>query len=152
MNGPSRLKSEPARILSALGLAAHGALGALVATSVALFAFVVIGIIAWAAVRGLQGVGICGAFGAAVGAILRTPRSRLARVLGGGVGGVVAGYFAVASAEAFPPGTAAWAYVGATYAALFALPAAAFVGGLIGLLSAVSRSLGTGSATETKNG
>jgi hypothetical protein len=106
----------------------------MVATSIALAAFVAIGSISWAAVRGLQGVVICGALGAAAGAALSGPGSRLARVLGGAIGGAIGGFFALASAELIPPGTAQWALSGGGYAALFALPAAAFIGGLMRLL------------------
>jgi hypothetical protein len=106
----------------------------MLATSIALTAFVTIGFISWAAVRGLQGVIICGALGAAAGAVLSGPGSRLARVLGGAIAGAIAGFIALASAELTPPGTIRWAICAGGYAALFALPAAALLGGLIGLI------------------
>jgi hypothetical protein len=40
----------------------------------------------------------------------------------------------VAAGEQFLPGTMQWACVGVAYAALFAIPAAALLGGLIGLV------------------
>ena len=104
--------------------------------------FVVIGIISWDAVAGLQGVCICGALGVAAGAALGRPESRAARIIGGGIGGVVAAWFALASGEMFPPGTLQWALSGGAYAALFAFPVAALVGGLVGLLNPASRSGG----------
>jgi hypothetical protein len=97
----------------------------MIATAIGLAAYVVIGALSLAAARGL------------------------ARVLGGGIGGVVAGYFTVASGEVFPPGTMQWAVSGGAYGALFGLPVAALVGGLIGLIGAVSRLLGIGHATTT---
>jgi hypothetical protein len=150
MNDKTELTFQLARIPFALGWAVRSAFGAMIATSVALAAFVVIGLISWAAVRGLQGVGICGVLGATVGASLKGPGSKLARVLGGGLGGVIAGYFAVASGEMVPPGTTQWAYEGGTFAALFALLVAALVGGVIGLLNAVSRSFGIDNASKDK--
>ena len=84
------------------------------------------------------------------GAALTGPGPRLARVLGGGMGGAVAGYFAVSSAELVYPATAQWAYIGGAFAALFALPVAAVAGGLFGLLSAVFRSRANGN-TSTKD-
>jgi hypothetical protein len=75
-----------------------------------------------------------GTIDATIGAALRSPGSRLARVFGAGIGAVVGGYFAVAAGEQFTPGTMHWACVGVAYAALSAIPAAALLGGLIGLV------------------
>jgi hypothetical protein len=108
----------------------------------------VIGIISWDAVRGLQGVCICGALGAAAGAALGGLGPRAARIIGGGTGGVIADYFALASGEMLPPGTLQWALGGGGCAALFALPVAMLVGGIIGSLDAASRPAGTGNGTE----
>ena len=69
---------------------------------------------------GLQRILICGAPGAAAGAAMSGPGTRLARVVGGGIGGIVAGSFALASGEVMPPGTILWALGGAAYAAVFA--------------------------------
>ena len=102
--------------------------------------------------RGLQGVCICGALGAAAGAALGRLGPRAARVIGGGIGGGGAGYFALASGEMLPPGTLQWALGGGGYGALFALPVALLVGGLIGLLGAASFSVGIGNATEDGGG
>ena len=139
MEDSPRLTSRPATLRSASGRAARGALGAAIATAVALAAFVVIGVISWGAVAGLQGVGICGALGVAAGAALGRPGPRAARIIGGGIGGVVAGYFALASGEMLPPGTMQWALGGGAYAALFALPVAALMGGFVGLLDPAPR-------------
>jgi hypothetical protein len=102
----------------------------MLATLFALVALVVIGMISWSVVRGIPGIGLCAAVGAAAGALLRGPGSRAARVKGGLVGGLVAGYFAVASAERYPPGTIEWALNGSALAASFALPIAAIAGGV----------------------
>jgi hypothetical protein len=152
MNDLAGQTSQPARTSSAPGWVAWSALGAMIATSVALAVLLVAGITFRGAVIGPQGVGICGVLGAVVGAVLRRPGSKLARVLGGGMGGVVAGWFAVSAVELLPPATMQWAYSGGAFAALCALPVAAVVGGLIGLLSAVSRSSGIGNATTTHKG
>jgi hypothetical protein len=97
----------------------------------------------------LQGILICGALGAAVGAAMSGPGTRLARVLGGGIGGIVAGDFALASGEVMPPGTIRWAPGGAAYAAVFALPAAALVGGMIGWINPASGSVKVASVDPT---
>jgi hypothetical protein len=128
------------------GQAASGALGAALATGVGLAALVMMGVISWGTVAGLQGVCICGVLGAAAGAALGRLGPRAARIIGGGIGGGVAGYFALASGEVLPPGTLQWAFGGGGCAALFALPMATLVGGVIGLLDASPRSVGIGSA------
>ncbi len=149
MTESARPTSQPARIPSAPEWAARSALGTMIATVIGLAAYVVIGLLSWAAVRGLHGIGLCGALGAATGAALSGPGSRPARVLGGGTGGVVAGYLTLASGEVLPPGTMRWALGGGAYGALFGLPVAALVGGLIGLIGAVPRSSGSGHAIIT---
>jgi hypothetical protein len=139
MESSERLASRPARLQPAFRRAARGALGAVIATALALAAFVAIGVCPWGTVTGLEEVWVCSALGAGAGAVLSGPGSRLPRILGGGIGGVVAGYFALASGEMLPLGTARWALTGGAYAALFALPVASFVGGLIALLRPESR-------------
>jgi hypothetical protein len=113
MHESPELPAHPGRIPSVSTWVAHGAYGAMIATSVALVVFVVIGNFSWATVRGYQGIGICGALAAVVGIAPRAAGSRLARVLGGGIGGAVAGYFAVAAGELFPPRTVQWVIAGA---------------------------------------
>ena len=133
MESKTSLTSLGSGLRARAGRAAWGALGAALATAVAVAAFVAIGVLSWSAAAGLQGIGICGALGAAAGAALGSLGPRAARIIGGGIGGVVAAYFALAFGEVMPPGTMQWALSGAAYAALFALPVAALVGDLIGL-------------------
>jgi hypothetical protein len=134
MERQTSLTSRDAGYRAPSARAARGAQGAATATAVALAALVVIGVISWDAIAGFQGVCICGALGAAAGAALGGIGPRAARIIGGGIGGGVAGYFALASAEVLPPGTLQWALGGGGYAALFALPVAMLVGGIIGLI------------------
>ena len=136
MNEPAGPPMPPAKSPSAAGWAARGALGAMIATSAALVTVVALGVISWETVRGFQGVGISAAVGAVAGVALRGPGPRAARVLGGGLGGGVAGYFALAAGESFGPGTAGWAFAGGSFAALLALPVAALVGSLVARLGA----------------
>jgi hypothetical protein len=138
MNSSPRLTSRPARLKSASGSAARSALGAVIATAVGLAAFVVIRILSWDTVTGFQGIGICGALGAAAGVVWGGPGSWPARVLGGGIGGIVAGYFALAFGEVMAPGSLQWALSGAAYAALFALPMATLVGSMTGWINSAS--------------
>jgi len=152
MNESTSPTSQPARIPSVPGWTARSALGTMIATAIGLAAYVVIGVLSLAAARGLQGICICSALGAAAGAALSGPGSRLARVLGGGIGAVVAGYYTLASGEVLPPGSMRWALSGGAYGALFGLPLAALVGGLIGLIGAAARWLGIGHATRTDKG
>ncbi len=139
MNDSTGLTSRPARIPSAAGWAIRSALGAMIATSVALAALLVAAILIPSILTD-NPPAVCGVLGALLGAGLKGPGSKLARVIGGAVGGVVAAWFAFSAGEMVPPLTLQWVYVGGAFAALFALPAAAAVGGLIGLLIAVSRS------------
>ena len=120
----------------------------MIATAVALAALIVIGVISWDAVAGVQGVCICGVLGAVAGAALGRIGPRAARNVGGGIGGVVASYFALATEEVLPPGTLRWALGGDGYAATFAFPVAALVGGLIGLLDATRQSSKRGNPVE----
>jgi hypothetical protein len=140
MNDRPGPKIQPASAPSAVWSATRSAIGAMLATAFALGYIVLAGMLFWSAIRGFLGVAICGALGAAMGACLRRPGSRLARVVGGGVGGTVAGLFAIAAAEMFPPATIKWACAGGASGALFGLPVAAIVGGLVGLLSALFHS------------
>jgi hypothetical protein len=119
-----------------LACAARGAGGAMIATSAALAVLVLAGMVFPSAVFGPSGVGLCGALGAVVGSVAGRREPKLAWVLGGGIGGVVAGWFAISAAELFPPGTWQWADSGGALAILFSLPVAAVVGGLVGLASA----------------
>jgi hypothetical protein len=98
----------------------------------------VMGMVSWTAVAGLQGIGICAAPGSVAGIAPSAPGRRPARVLGGGIGRVVAGYFALASGEVLSPGTMEWALGGAAYAALFSLLVATIVGGMIGRIDPAS--------------
>ena len=52
----------------------------------------------------------------------------------------------------FPPATMQWALAGTVYGALFGLPVAALVGGLVGLLGAVWRWWGLGHTTTAGEG
>jgi hypothetical protein len=148
MESKTSLTSRREDLRAPSGRAASGALGAVTATAVALAALVVLGIISWDTIAGFQGVCIRGALGAVAGAALGSLGPRAARIIGGGIGGVVAGYFALASAEMLPPRTMQWALGGGGYAALFALPMAMLVAGLIGLLGAASRPVGAGNVAE----
>jgi hypothetical protein len=105
MESKTSLTSQGASLRAPTERAARGALGAVIATAVALAALVVLGIISWDAVAGFQGVCISGALGVAAGAALGRLGPRAARILGGGIGAVIAGYFALASGEILPPGT-----------------------------------------------
>jgi hypothetical protein len=125
MNESTSTTSQPARRPSRAWRACQSALGAVLATTVAIVTLVIVGVISWPVARGIQGIGISAAAGAAVGWVLRGPGSRAARLNGGLAGGVVAGYFLVASSEIFPPGTREWAYKGGANGALFSLPIAA---------------------------
>jgi hypothetical protein len=114
-------------------LAARSALGAVLATSIGLITVLIAGVLWWSTIRGFPGVEIAAAVAGLAGAVLRAPGYRFARVLGGLVGGTVAGYFAVAAAEIAAPGSVSWALTGGGYAALFGLPAAFLAGWLASL-------------------
>jgi hypothetical protein len=148
MESKTSLTSRGASLRAPTGRAASGALGAVTASAVALAALVVLGIISWDSIAGFQGIYICGAVGAAAGVALGRLGPRAARIIGGGTYGLVAGYFALASAEMLPPGTLQWALGGGGYAAMFALPVEMLVGGIIRLRDDAPRSVRIGNGTE----
>ncbi len=120
MESTTGLASRSAGSRFTPGSVARGALGAAIATAVVLVAIVAIGVLFWETVAGFQRVCICGELGVTAGAALDRPESMAARNIGGGTGGVVAGYFALAAGEVLPPGTMQWALGEGLYAALFA--------------------------------
>jgi hypothetical protein len=135
MNHFPTLTSEPLRRSSASGRAIRTALGAIIATCIALAVLLLVGIVMPGIAFELPGVGLCGLIGALTGALPGLPGRTVGRIVGGAVGGLVAGWFAIAAGEMATPGTLAWAYSGGALALLFALPVACIVGGVIGILS-----------------
>ena len=113
---------------------ARSAIGAVLAALAGLAAVLIVGSQAWSAVRGLNGVAIAAIVGALMGVALRGLGDWPARALGGALGGLVAGYFAVAAAEATPPGSAQWVVNGGLSGAGFGLPVAAVVAAISGFL------------------
>jgi len=103
----------------------------MLASLLALGTYVVIGMIVRPLAVGVQGIALCAALGAGAGAGLRGLGSQGARVVSGFLGGLIGGYFTVASGEAFPPGTIDWALKGGGLGAAFGLPIAVIVAVLI---------------------
>jgi hypothetical protein len=136
---PHRPDHRGAHMESAIGSVAtpsvRCAIESMAATSMAICAVAIMGLFAWPVLAGIPGIALAVAVGAAAGAAFPRPAPRIARVVTGGLGGLVAGYFALASAEVVTPGTLAWALAASGYAALFALPVAAIVGGVTGLVA-----------------
>src|SRR5438034_3274377 len=90
----------------------RGTIGAAIAAIVGLAAVVILGMLAWEAVRGPSGAIIGAVVAAFLGGALRGFGDWPVRSLAGGVGGAVGGFFAVAAAEQSPPGSAEWALHG----------------------------------------
>ncbi len=99
-------------------------------------AMVLVGVVAWPVVRGVNGLLLSAASGL-IGAVLLRSRlgwrvSRIAGFLGAGV----AGFAALASAEVWEPGSWEWALKGGLYGGGVGV----FVGALLGLLALGQRS------------
>jgi hypothetical protein len=117
-----------------LGQITRGAIGAVIAALAGLAAVVVVGLLAFGAVRGFSGAIIAAIVGALLGGVLRGLGEWSARTLAGGVGGAVGGFFAVAAAEQCPPGSAEWAVNGGLLGALFGVPVAAVLAVMAGVV------------------
>ena len=89
-----------------------------------------IGLLAWPLVRGLPGILLGAAAGAATAAVVRSLSQWPASVLAGACGSLVASYFAIASAEVMDPGTLEWVIKGGVFGGAFGVP----VGAVLGLL------------------
>jgi hypothetical protein len=77
---------------------------AVAATLVAIVMVVLVGMASWGAVVGTRGLWIGAMVGAAAGLALRRRGHWLPRLIGGFLGGMIGGYFAVAAAEQALPG------------------------------------------------
>jgi hypothetical protein len=131
--------TAPEREPAMLQCVTRSAIGAVVAALAGLAAVLVVGSLAWSAVRGLNGVVIAAIVGALMGAALRGLGDWPARALGGTVGGAVSGYFAVAAAEGNLLGSAEWVVNGGLFGAGFGLPVAAVAAVTTGFLIRVVR-------------
>jgi hypothetical protein len=128
-----------ARGQSMFGRITRCAMGAVIGALAGLAAVVIMGMVAWGAVRGFSGAIIAAIVGALLGGVLRGFGDWPARALGGGVGGAVGGFFAVAAAEQSPPGSAEWAFQGGLLGAVFGVPIAAVAGVAVGIILALNR-------------
>ncbi len=103
------------------------------ATAIGLAAVLVIGRLSWAVGAGISGI-LIGSLTAGLLALLLRFRFAVATsVLATSLGAAVASFFAIASAERLPPGSAEWMLKGGLYGVCFGLPVALFLGP-IGLL------------------
>jgi hypothetical protein len=124
---------------SMLGPITRGTIGAVIAATAGIAAVVIVGMLAWDAVSGLNGVIIAAVVGALLGGVLRGFGDWPVRSLAGGLGAAVGGFFAVCAAEQSPPGSAAWAVYGGLLGAVFGVPVAAITGVTVGAIVAVVR-------------
>lgn len=107
---------------------------AVAATVVAIVVVVLAGMASWGAVVGTRGSWIGALVGAVMGLALRRRGHWLPRLIGGFLGGMIGGYFAVAAAEQAVPGSYAWAIRGGLLAALFGVPVAMLFASIVGAL------------------
>jgi hypothetical protein len=128
----------PIREASMLGRIARGVIGAVIAALAGLAGVVVVVMLAWGAVHE-SSLLIAPIVGVLLGAILHRLGDWPARVLGGGVGGAVAGFFAISAGEAYPPGSAAWAGTGSILGAFVGIPVAAVIAVMAGLVVGLVR-------------
>src|SRR5207245_7286130 len=115
-------------------------IGAVIAAMAGLAAVVIVGLLAWGAVRGPSGAIIAAVVGAFLGGVLRGFGDWPVRSLAGAMGGAVGGFFAVAAAEQSPPGIAEWALHGGLLGAVFGVLIAAVAGIAVGIIVAWVRS------------
>ena len=108
------------RILSGAGSALAG-----------LLVVIVTGMVSWSLGSGIVGIVIGMTFGGVAASLLRRLTQWPASVLAGCIGGGVASYAAIATAEVLPPGSAEWATKGGFYGASIG----GLVGGVLGLLA-----------------
>jgi len=116
--------------------AGHAVLTGILATVSGLFAVLFTGLVAWPLARGVSGVLLGAAVGAATAAVMRAVSQWPASVIAGACGSLVASYFAIASAEVVDPGTLEWVMQGGMYGSAFGVP----VGAVLGLLGLARRS------------
>lgn len=107
---------------------------AVAATLVAIVAVVLVGMASWGAVVGTRGSWIGALIGAALGLAMRRRGHWLPRLIGGFLGGMIGGYFAVAAAEQAVPGSYAWAIRGGLLGAVFGVPVAMLFAAVVGAL------------------
>ena len=115
----------PFREPSMFGCITGGMVGAVIAAIAGIAAVVIMGMLAWDAVRGPPGVIIAAVVGALVGGLIRFFGGWPARSLGGGAGGAFGGFFTIAAAEQSPPGSVEWAVNGGLLGAALGVPIAA---------------------------
>lgn len=113
---------------------AWGTAGAVFGAVGGIAVVIVMKAVAFDVVGELTGAVIAAGVGAIVGGLLRSMNTWPARTIGGGMGGAVGGLYVVGLAEDFLPQGADWAFYGSLGAALFAVPTAAVVGTVVGLL------------------
>lgn len=107
---------------------------AVAATLVAIVMVVLVGMASWGAVVGTRGLWIGAMVGAAAGLALRRRGHWLPRLIGGFLGGMIGGYFAVAAAEQALPGSYAWATRGGLLGAAFGVPVAILFAAVVAFL------------------
>src|SRR5947209_875337 len=124
--------TPPTRETSMLRRVTCGTIGAVIAAVAGLAAVVILGMLAWGTVVGPNGAIIASVVAALLGAALRGFGNWPVRSLAGGVGGAIAGFFAVAAAEQSAPASVEWAVRGGLVGAAFGVAIAAVTGVAVG--------------------
>lgn len=100
-------------------------LGPVVATLIGLVTVLMLGLVSWSLAKGVTGIA-CGTFvSVLVAVLLRWKADWPTSIVASGVGAMVACFFAISTAEVFPPGSIQWMWKGGLYGAAFGVPIAA---------------------------
>lgn len=96
-----------------------------------------VGMVWWEVARGLPGVFSGAALSGGIALMFRKRMQVVASVIASGIGGAVACFLAISTAELLPPSTAEWALKGGAYGAAVGIPIS-LVMGFLGLLESRS--------------
>jgi len=102
-------------------------LGPVVATLFGLIAVLLVGLVSWSLAKGMSGIAIGTVVSVLVAVLLRWTAKWPTSIIASGIGGMVACYFAIATAELLPPGSIEWMWKGGLYGAMFGIPIAAIL-------------------------
>jgi|TARA_B110000495_G_C23004497_1_gene593236 hypothetical protein len=99
-------------------------LGPVVATGFSLLAVLLVGLASWPLAKGVTGIAIGAGFSVLIAVLLHWKANWPTSIIASGFGATVACFFAIASAELFPPGSFEWMWKGGLYGAMFGIPIA----------------------------
>ncbi|WP_345327863.1 hypothetical protein [Novipirellula rosea] len=103
-------------------------LATVAATTTGLLVVLAVGYLSWPMAKGVQGIAIGTAVSALAAVGMRSRLESPPSMIASAIGSMVACFFAIASAEMLPPGSAQWMLKGGIYGACFGIPVALILG------------------------